>query len=178
MTTNAFKKFARSDDGAVTVDWVVMTAAVVGLGIAVLVSVSGGTTSLAANVSSALSDTDVGLGDGPFDVSKYIPLTGDSNFSSITDATANQTNDLQSKRGNTPPRDRHLRRPLRAPAIARRRRVGHDRPARACGDGRSRPELSRLKARLLTRASSVRDGAFSLCEDVGSVSQPCRSDPF
>lgn len=93
MTTNAFNKFARSDDGAVTVDWVVMTAAVVGLGIAVLVSVSGGTTSLAANVSSALSDTDVGLGDGPFDVSKYIPLTGDSNFSTITDATANQTND-------------------------------------------------------------------------------------
>ena len=37
-----------------TVDWVVLTAAIVGLGIAVLTSVSGGTTSLADAISGEL----------------------------------------------------------------------------------------------------------------------------
>ena len=45
------KTFCRDEDGAVTVDWVVLTAAIVGLGIAVLTSVSGGTTSLADKIS-------------------------------------------------------------------------------------------------------------------------------
>ncbi|NDW52629.1 Flp family type IVb pilin [Aliiroseovarius sp. PrR006] len=49
------KTFKADEDGAVTVDWVVLTAAVVGLGIAVLTSVSGGTTSLADKISSTLS---------------------------------------------------------------------------------------------------------------------------
>lgn len=49
------KKFHADEDGAVTVDWVVLTAAIVGLGIAVLTSVSGGTTSLADKISSSLS---------------------------------------------------------------------------------------------------------------------------
>ena len=47
--------FKRDEDGAVTVDWVVLTAAIVGLGIAVLSSVSGGTTSLADKISSNLA---------------------------------------------------------------------------------------------------------------------------
>ena len=47
--------FCRDEDGAVTVDWVVLTAAIVGLGIAVLTSVSGGTTSLADKISGELS---------------------------------------------------------------------------------------------------------------------------
>ena len=47
--------FKADEDGAVTVDWVVLTAAIVGLGIAVLTSVSGGTTSLADKISSSLS---------------------------------------------------------------------------------------------------------------------------
>lgn len=33
-----FIEFIRSEDGAVTVDWVVLTAAVVGLGVAVVVT--------------------------------------------------------------------------------------------------------------------------------------------
>ena len=37
-----------------TVDWVVLTAAIVGLGIAVLTSVSGGTTGLAEKISAEL----------------------------------------------------------------------------------------------------------------------------
>jgi len=52
---NLIKNFKNDEDGAVTVDWVVLTAAIVGLGIAVLASVSGGTTSLADKISSNLS---------------------------------------------------------------------------------------------------------------------------
>ena len=55
--TNSFKK---DEDGAVTVDWVVLTAAIVGLGIAVLTSVSGGTNALANKISSNLSSQTVG----------------------------------------------------------------------------------------------------------------------
>ena len=53
------QNFKRDDDGAVTVDWVVLTAAIVGLGIAVLTSVSGGTTSLADKISSELAGTTI-----------------------------------------------------------------------------------------------------------------------
>ncbi len=52
---NLIKTFKRDEDGAVTVDWVVLTAAIVGLGIAVLASVSGGTTGLADKISSNLA---------------------------------------------------------------------------------------------------------------------------
>lgn len=47
--------FARDEDGAVTVDWVVLTAAIVGLGIAVLASVGGSTAELATTISSNLA---------------------------------------------------------------------------------------------------------------------------
>lgn len=50
------KNFRNDEDGAVTVDWVVLTAAIVGLGIAVLASVSGGVTSLSDKISSQLSN--------------------------------------------------------------------------------------------------------------------------
>ena len=52
---NFFRNFRKDESGAVTVDWVVLTAAIVGLGIAVLTSVSGGTTSLADSVSGKLA---------------------------------------------------------------------------------------------------------------------------
>jgi len=48
------KNFKNDESGAVTVDWVVLTAAIVGLGIAVLTSVSTGTTSLADTISGEL----------------------------------------------------------------------------------------------------------------------------
>ena len=60
---NVFNTFLNDESGAVTVDWVVLTAAIVGLGIAVLTSVGGGTTTLAGNVSSALAGTAVPIGD-------------------------------------------------------------------------------------------------------------------
>ncbi len=43
---NLFKAFNKDDSGAVTVDWVVLTAAIVGLGMVVMVSVGGGITGL------------------------------------------------------------------------------------------------------------------------------------
>ena len=54
-----FNAFLKDESGAVTVDWVVLTAAIVGLGIAVLTSVGGGTTTLADNVSSHMANQDV-----------------------------------------------------------------------------------------------------------------------
>lgn len=52
---NFIKNFRNDEDGAVTVDWVVLTAAIVGLGIAVLSSVGKGTTELGNKISSQLS---------------------------------------------------------------------------------------------------------------------------
>lgn len=49
------KTFARQDDGAVTVDWVVLTAAIVGLGIAVVTTVAGGATDHATGLGAHLS---------------------------------------------------------------------------------------------------------------------------
>ncbi len=54
-----FNQFINDESGAVTVDWVVLTAAIVGLGIAVLTSVSGGTTDLANSISGELSGMDI-----------------------------------------------------------------------------------------------------------------------
>ncbi|MCV6593594.1 MAG: hypothetical protein OIF48_11620 [Silicimonas sp.] len=56
-----FNAFLKDESGAVTVDWVVLTAAIVGLGLAVLTSVSGGTTSLAGKISSHMATASVGL---------------------------------------------------------------------------------------------------------------------
>ncbi|ANB35062.1 Flp pilus assembly pilin Flp [Rhodovulum sulfidophilum] len=56
---NIVKTFAKSDSGAVTVDWVVLTAAIVGLGIAVLSTVRGGVNDLGGEISDALSEATV-----------------------------------------------------------------------------------------------------------------------
>lgn len=48
-------RFRRDEDGAVTVDWVVLTAAIVGLGIAVMSTVGNGTTALGETISNELS---------------------------------------------------------------------------------------------------------------------------
>ncbi len=53
------KNFHNDESGAVTVDWVVLTAAIVGLGIAVVASISGGITELGGTISSALGDATV-----------------------------------------------------------------------------------------------------------------------
>ena len=54
-----FKNFRNDEDGAVTVDWVVLTAAVVGLGIAALAAVRGGTGTLTSKISSQLASQSI-----------------------------------------------------------------------------------------------------------------------
>jgi len=54
-----FNAFIKDESGAVTVDWVVLTAAIVGLGIAVLTSVGKGTTTMAGKISTHMSTQDV-----------------------------------------------------------------------------------------------------------------------
>jgi len=61
---NFIKTFAADEDGAVTVDWVVLTAAVVGLGIAVVTAVKGGAEGMGNNISAALENGTVTLSGG------------------------------------------------------------------------------------------------------------------
>jgi len=49
------KNFKNDESGAVTVDWVVLTAAIVGLGIAVLATVSNGVQNLSSDIDTQLS---------------------------------------------------------------------------------------------------------------------------
>ena len=53
---NFIKKFNRDEDGAVTVDWVVLTAALVLIGIAVINLVDEGTLAMGAKISTALAE--------------------------------------------------------------------------------------------------------------------------
>ena len=54
-----FNAFLKDESGAVTVDWVVLTAAIVGLGIAIMTTVGGGTQDLADVVSTHLSGSGI-----------------------------------------------------------------------------------------------------------------------
>ena len=65
------KNFTKDESGAVTVDWVVLTAAIVGLGIAVLTAVAGSI----GNVTDAI-ETD---------------LAGAANFSEAANTALNST---------------------------------------------------------------------------------------
>ncbi len=51
--------FARNEDGAITVDWVVLTAAVCGLALAAIISVFNGTQVFGDSVETYLTDTSV-----------------------------------------------------------------------------------------------------------------------
>jgi Flp pilus assembly pilin Flp len=50
------KNFRKDEDGAVTVDWVVLTAAVVGLAIAAYTSIETGASGLTASTSKFMTD--------------------------------------------------------------------------------------------------------------------------
>jgi len=56
---NTMKNFAANESGAVTVDWVVLTAAVVGLGLAVLSLIKGKTQTLTNKIGSAMDSMSV-----------------------------------------------------------------------------------------------------------------------
>lgn len=58
------KKFRTEEDGAVTVDWVVLTASVVGLAVGGVVMVKDGVDGLAGNIGTELSSATVtGIGE-------------------------------------------------------------------------------------------------------------------
>lgn len=57
---NIFKNFKSDESGAVTVDWVVLTAAIVGLGMVVMTTVGGGIETLSTNIATDVSTQTVG----------------------------------------------------------------------------------------------------------------------
>jgi len=58
---NIFKSFKNDESGAVTVDWVVLTAAIVGLGLVVMTTVRTGLTTAATAITTDLTlDTNAG----------------------------------------------------------------------------------------------------------------------
>ena len=56
---NFIKTFAADEDGAVTVDWVVLTAAVVGLGLAVMAVVKPGVNNVSQKIGGSLNNTTI-----------------------------------------------------------------------------------------------------------------------
>lgn len=56
---NAFAKFVASEDGAVTVDWVVLTAAIVGLGVVVITTIAQGALDHSTGLGAHLNDQSV-----------------------------------------------------------------------------------------------------------------------
>lgn len=57
--TKLLKTFLADESGAVTVDWVVLTAAIVGLGLAVITSVRTGVQSLGTDIQTSLTSASV-----------------------------------------------------------------------------------------------------------------------
>ncbi|MEH6834708.1 MULTISPECIES: hypothetical protein [Falsihalocynthiibacter] len=57
--TNLFKAFAKSESGAVTVDWVVLTAGIVGLSIGVIYSLASSSSNVASNISEQVAEIEV-----------------------------------------------------------------------------------------------------------------------
>ena len=60
-TVKARKSFWKDEAGAVTVDWVVLTAAVVGMATLVLVPVATGTESVSGKTATYINDVPVGF---------------------------------------------------------------------------------------------------------------------
>ncbi|MCR8723655.1 Flp family type IVb pilin [Frigidibacter sp. ROC022] len=52
-----FRKVREDEDGAVTVDWVVLTAAVVGMGLGVVAIMRSGPTNIGNSISSTLASS-------------------------------------------------------------------------------------------------------------------------
>jgi hypothetical protein len=82
-----FKTFASDEAGAVTVDWVVLTAALVGLGLAVMGVIAGGLETVSANIDNCLTaaigttgatgaGVDVDNGDGTTTFTPTLGTTG------------------------------------------------------------------------------------------------------
>jgi Flp pilus assembly pilin Flp len=59
MLATAIRRFRRDEDGAVTVDWIVLTAGVMVFGVMVASSIISGSTGMSGSVGSSLSTAGV-----------------------------------------------------------------------------------------------------------------------
>ncbi|MBL4629354.1 MAG: hypothetical protein JKY00_15220 [Roseicyclus sp.] len=77
---NTTAHFLLSEDGAVTVDWVVLTAALVGLGLAVMAVVSSGVEDLSGDINTQLVSQEIASSFGalsaPFERNQWDSRTG------------------------------------------------------------------------------------------------------
>ena len=55
---NIFKSFKNDEDGAVTVDWVVLTAAIVGLGLIVMAAIKPAISGLSTSIATEIGEAD------------------------------------------------------------------------------------------------------------------------
>jgi Flp pilus assembly pilin Flp len=55
---NLLKRFKKDEDGAVTVDWVVLTAAIVGLGLIVMAAIRPAITGLSSSIATEIGEAD------------------------------------------------------------------------------------------------------------------------
>jgi len=55
---NIFKRFQKDEDGAVTVDWVVLTAAIVGLGLIVMGAIQPAISNLSTSIANEIEAAD------------------------------------------------------------------------------------------------------------------------
>ncbi|WP_395543474.1 Flp family type IVb pilin [Neotabrizicola sp. sgz301269] len=55
---NIFKRFQKDEDGAVTVDWVVLTAAIVGLGLIVMAAIQPAIKNLSSSIATEIEAAD------------------------------------------------------------------------------------------------------------------------
>jgi Flp pilus assembly pilin Flp len=55
---NIFKRFSKDEDGAVTVDWVVLTAAIVGLGLIVMAAIRPAIQGLSGSIATEIGEAD------------------------------------------------------------------------------------------------------------------------
>lgn len=53
---NTLKQFLYAEDGAITVDWVVLTAALIGLGLIVVTLIATGTNNVSGGVGASLTN--------------------------------------------------------------------------------------------------------------------------
>ena len=62
---NILKRFHKDEDGAVTVDWVVLTAAIVGLGLIVMNAIQPAITTLSTSIKTEIEKADDGFTSTP-----------------------------------------------------------------------------------------------------------------
>jgi len=58
----SFLQFLRREDGAITVDWVVLSAAIIGLGMVVLMPIAFSTENSTSQIADAIENQPVGYG--------------------------------------------------------------------------------------------------------------------